>query len=76
MSRAAICFAFVLLAGCSKSDQERTRQDAAQLGHDLKRDAKDANAVVTKEALQAREKVQDEAAKAKRELDKPKPNPQ
>jgi outer membrane murein-binding lipoprotein Lpp len=72
MSKAVLCFAAVLLAGCASADRQQTSQDANQLGRDLKRDVKQADVVVTQEMKDARTRVQEETAKAKRELDKPK----
>jgi len=73
MSKAVLFLAAILLAGCSDSDREQTRQDADKLGRDLKKEVKEADVVVTKEAKEARVKVQQETDKAKRELNKSTP---
>lgn len=70
MIRVALLFAAILLGGCSQTDREQTREDAKKLGQDLKRDAKQADAVVTQEMKDARAKVQQGAEKIKRDADK------
>jgi hypothetical protein len=72
MSKAVLLVGALLLAGCSHSDQEQTREDARKLGQDLKRDTKKADAVVTQDLKDARVKVQEGAHKLKNDLDKPK----
>ncbi len=62
MSRAVLCLAAILLAGCSQVDRDQTSQDADKLGRDLKKDVKQADAVVTKDLNKAKEKVHEETA--------------
>jgi hypothetical protein len=61
-----------MLAGCSQENKDQTRADAKKLGQDLKRDAKEADAVVTEKMKEARVKVQQETQDLKRKADKPK----
>ena len=71
MPKAVLLLATLMFAGCSHEDQAQTREDARKLGQDLKHDAKKADAVVTKELTEAREKVQEGAAKVKNDVNKP-----
>ena len=66
MTKAALLVAGVLLAGCSHEDAEQTRRDARRLGQDIKQDAKKADAVVTKELKDAREKVKKDVDNVKK----------
>jgi PBP1b-binding outer membrane lipoprotein LpoB len=75
MSKATLLFAAILLAGCSREDQQQTKEDARKLGQDLKHDAKKADVVVTQEMKEAREKVQNGAEKLKQDVNKPKQQP-
>lgn len=72
MSKAVLCLAAILLAGCSQEDRRQTSQDADKLGQDLKKEVKEADVVVTKEMKKAKEKVHEETQDVKREVDKPK----
>jgi hypothetical protein len=57
MPKVVLLLAAVLLSGCSREDREQTREDARKLGQDLKHDAKKADAVVTQEMKDARDRV-------------------
>jgi hypothetical protein len=72
MIKVAFVVAAILMAGCSQTDREQTREDAKKLGQDLKRDAKKADAVVTQEMKDARAKVQQGAENVKRDIDRKK----
>jgi outer membrane biogenesis lipoprotein LolB len=72
MSKATLLLAAILLAGCSHEHQEQTREDAKKMGQDLKRDAKDADAVVTQKMKEAQARVQADTEKLKKEVDKQK----
>jgi hypothetical protein len=66
--RAALFISICLLAGCAQEDRNQTRQDADKLGKDLKQEFKKADAVVTKEAHEAREQVKKGAEKVKKDI--------
>jgi hypothetical protein len=57
MLKAVLLLAAVLFVGCSREDRAQTGEDARKLGQDLKHDVKKADAVVTQEMKDARERV-------------------
>jgi hypothetical protein len=72
VTKTILLFPLILLAGCSHEEMRQTHEDARKLGQDLKKQMKTADAVVTKEAKEARDKVKDGATKLKGDAEKPK----
>jgi len=66
MPKAALLFAAILLAGCSREDRAQTNEDAKKLGHDLRRDIKKADVVVTQEMKDAQARVKRDVDSAKK----------
>jgi hypothetical protein len=66
MPKAVMLLAAVLFVGCSHEDRAQTGEDARKLGQDLKHDVKKADAVVTQEMKDARERVKKDVDSSKK----------
>lgn len=66
MPKALLLLAVILMAGCSPEDRAQTSADAKKLGHDIARDAKKADAVVTKEVKDAGQRIKRDVDAAKK----------
>ncbi len=62
MPKVFLLVAVIFMAACSPQDRAETSADAKRLGNDIARDAKKADAVVSKE-------VKDAGHRVKRDLD-------
>jgi hypothetical protein len=66
MPKATLLLAAIFLVSCSHEDRSQTAEDARKFGRDLKKDAKHADVVVTKEMKDARERLKQDIDSAKK----------